>query len=503
MDTACRGRHTSGTGAKPNRPTVELGASMAYAVPFDNLRQGDAGIAGGKGANLGEMTSAGFPVPEGFVVTVEAFQEFMAANQLEAILDPALADLDVDDREALGRTARELQDRVISAPMPPTARKAVIGAYRQLRDRFAAQRPELDTSAPRAPGEEPLVAVRSSATVEDSVETSYAGMFESFLDVRGEDRLIEAIRGCWASLFGERVLVYRARQGALLGEQAIAVVVQRMVEAQRAGVMFTADPTGEVANALVVESAWGLGEAVVAGKVQPDRFVIDKRTGVIRTWAIAHKEFEIVRDPVRGGTTRHELGMDRVDSPSLLDEHLLTLAELGIRLEAHYGRPQDVEFAVQGNRVYLVQTRPITGMAAMHLRLAALPQVSAAPLVRGLPASPGTATGKVRVLASPAEGGKLEDGEILVAPMTAPDWVVLMRRAAAIVTDRGGVSSHAAIISRELGVPCIVGTQRATAVLDDGMAVTVDATAGEVFAGRVPWVRPSSTHRHHLGGSGA
>ncbi len=460
---------------------------MAYVIGFESLTQRDASVAGGKGANLGEMVRAGFPVPDGFVVTVEAFRAFAAARGLQAEAASRLASLDVDDPRALAGAASALQDVVKAAPIPDDVRVAVLEAYQRLGVPAGARKTESVAGRPAAPAAAapPFVAIRSSATVEDSSVASFAGMFESFLDVRGEEDLLRAVRGCWASVFGPRVLFYLAKQGHVLGEQAIAVVVQQMVEAERSGVLFTEDPAGEVPGTMVVESAWGLGEVVVAGQVQPDRFLIDKRTRTILKWAIAHKTFEIVRDPRAGGTAHRDLPPDKADSPSLLDRHLLDLADLGIRLENHYGQPQDVEFAVAGDRIYLVQTRPITVLAGAARRPADLPDAVPAPLVRGLRGSPGRASGKVRVLASPAEGGNLQAGEILVAPVTTPDWVPFMRRAAAIVTDSGGTTSHAAIVSRELGIPCIVGTRSATRVLHDGMEVIVDATAGVVFPGRL------------------
>lgn len=434
---------------------------MAFVIDFKDLTRHHAAVAGGKGANLGEMLRSGFPVPEGFVVTVDAFRAFAEASGLQAEVSRRLAALDVDDTAALSRTSSDLRALVMGAPLPDEIRVALVEAYRHLNA--------------------PSVAVRSSATVEDSAVASFAGMFESFLDIRTEEDFLRAVRSCWASLFGQRVLFYRARQRQPGEEQAIAVVVQRMVEAERAGVMFTEDPTGEVPGAIVVESAWGLGEAVVAGQVQPDRFLIDKRTRTILRWAIAHKEFEIVRAPSGSGTVRRPLGPDRADAPSLLDRHLLCLADLGIRLEEHFGQPQDAEFAVEGDKVYLVQTRPITTGVGAAARPVAAPDALPAPLVRGLRGSPGRASGKVRILMSPAEGDKLQAGEILVAPVTTPDWVPFMRRAAAIVTDSGGTTSHAAIVSRELGIPCIVGTRNATKVLQEGAEVIVDATAGAVF----------------------
>jgi pyruvate,water dikinase len=445
---------------------------VAFIRWFRELTKKDVPIAGGKGANLGEMTRAGLPVPPGYVITVDAFRRFYEANKLGDEVNARLAHLNVDDPAQLRDVSEALQGLIRRAHVPDDVRKAVVEAYDELSKREGVQ--------------QEFVAIRSSATVEDTAQFSFAGMFQSFLNVRGSDELIRRVKDCWASLFGARVLFYRIKQG-LMGEQLIAVIVEKMVNAEKSGVLFTVDPATNDPNVLVIEAAWGLGEVVVSGQVTPDRYEIDKRSLALVNKVIGHKDFMLVRDPKTGENVRVDLPEDKANAQVLTDQEVHDLAELGVRDEEHYRAAQDAEWAIEKGKVYLVQTRPVTTLAPKAAKKA--PAEKGRVLLRGLGASPGTATGRVRVLYSPEEGAKLEPGEILVTPMTSPDWVPIMRRAAAIVTDAGGMTSHAAIVSRELGIPCIVGTKDATKVLKSGMVVTVDAREGTVVAGAAPAVK--------------
>jgi pyruvate,water dikinase len=311
------------------------------------------------------------------------------------------------------------------------------------------------------------------------------------LGVRGRDALADAIRRCWASTFGARVLYYRLARG-MPAEMPVAVVVQRMVSSVKSGVMFTADPATGESEHVVMEAAWGLGEVVVGGQVTPDHYVVAKQTGETVEHRVAEKEFLLEAIP-EGGVRRVDLAHDpRGTATVLTDQELATLARLAVASERHYGAPQDMEFAIDATGVYVTQTRPITTLprsgvpeAEQTPAPAAAPAAAPEPLVRGLGASPGVATGRVRVLTATAQSAQLQPGEVLVAPMTSPDWVPLMRRAAAIVTDAGGMTSHAAIVSRELGIPCVVGTRSATRTLRDGVQVTVNGKDGTVLAGAV------------------
>lgn len=437
-----------------------------YVRWFEELSKTDTPVAGGKGANLGEMTRAGLPVPPGFVVTAEAYRCFVQHAGLADVINSTIAATDVDDRRALAAAADAIQARIRAAAVPADVLDAVAAAYAELSRREGAPQ---------------LVAVRSSATMEDTAEASFAGMNRTYLNVLGEQALADAMREVWASLYSPRVIFYRKRL-ELPGEPEIAVIVQKMVDAEKSGVAFSIDPaTGDPSN-MVIEAAFGLGEVVVGGEVEPDHYVVAKKDLAVRTIRVAQKAFMLTRDD-HGRNARVDLPPERAAARVLADEELAAVAGLVRRDEAHYGSPQDVEWAVEDGRVYLVQSRPVTAVG--HVAALA-PAVAGAPkeLLRGLNASPGLAVGAVRLALRLEDADALQPGEILVARMTSPDWVPFMRRAAAIVTDAGGMTSHAAIVSRELGLPCVVGTRQATSVLHDGMLVTVDATAGTVLEGR-------------------
>jgi pyruvate, water dikinase len=438
---------------------------------FEDLSRVDVPRVGGKGANLGEMTRAGLPVPPGFVVTADSYLQAMEAGQVRDALQETVTGADVDDPEALEAAVAELQTLVRSAGMPEELRRAVLDAYMRLG--------------------EPPVAVRSSATAEDSASTSFAGMNETFTNVRGGKELVRTIVDCWASLWAPRVVAYRATH-ALTAEPAIAVVVQRMVDSEASGVMFTADPATSDRGSVVIEAAFGLGEVVVGGQVEPDTYVVAKEGPRIRQVHLGTKAEKIVRGP-DGHDRRLPVPPEEQARRVLDDEAVLSLARTGIDIEAHYGFPQDVEFAREGGRTWIVQSRPITTLGETA---SVAEEPAGAVLASGLAAAPGVVSGPVRILANTSDGPRLRDGDVLVASMTSPDWVPTMRRASALVTDGGGVTCHAAIVGRELHLPTIVATRNATTVLRDGEIVTVDGRKGVVTAGataEIPAQRAAAT----------
>lgn len=466
---------SSETTAEPQSPArvTSTHESTRYVRWFEHIRKSDVALVGGKGANLGEMTHAGFPVPAGFVVTIDAYRRFAEATGVGDRIREQLSRINVDDSDQLRLTADTIQALVREAAMPDDVRAEIVAAYALL--------PNASTSA------DEIVAVRSSGTVEDTAQFSFAGMFQSTLNVRGVEAVMRAVKDCWASGFTARLLFYRTKQG-IAGDLLIAAVVQRMVASERAGVVFTVNPASNDTNRLVIEGAWGLGEVVVLGEVTPDHFEVDKRTLRILTRTIARKEFMLTRDATTGETIRVPLTPERAEASVLSDDEVREIAALARRDEEYYGVPQDAEWAIEGGRLSLVQTRPITTIAERARATTELRPI----LLHGLGVGPGSATGRVRVLASPDDSGVLEPGEILVAAMTSPDWVPLMRRAAAVVTDAGGMTSHAAIVSRELGIPCIVGTRLATKVLHTGMLVAVNAREGTISQASAPIAAPDT-----------
>jgi pyruvate,water dikinase len=453
------------------RRTDDGSKGDTYVRSLATISRHDIAIAGGKGANLGELTAASFPVPAGFIVTVDAYRRFAESGRLTEEIARRIRGLNVEDTVQLDEISASLRDLIQRTRIPGDVRESIINAYHELSVATGTRTP--------------FVAVRSSATAEDAASFSFAGMFQSFLDVRGEEALLDAVVGCWASAFTSRVVYYRARNH-LETDPLVAVVVQQMVESDKSGVVFTADPASGDRKHIVLEAALGLGEVVVGGQVAPDRHVIDKATLELLETKLGRKSFMLVRDAEAGGARRVELSGDPRESDQVLTaEEIRSIAELAVRIEGHYGVPQDIEFAIERGRLYLTQTRPITTLRAT----AATPPSgeysgTSQLLIRGLGASPGVATGPARILRKASDGQRLQQGDVLVAAMTSPDWVPVMRRAAAIVTDAGGMTSHAAIVSRELGIPCIVGAHNATTVLSDDAIVTVDATVGMVTAGR-------------------
>ncbi len=430
---------------------------------FKDLTKNDIPIAGGKGANLGEMTQAGLPVPEGYMITAQAYGTFVKENGLAKKI-ASILEVDVDDSTKLMEASKKIRKLIEASPIPDKISKEIIKAYKKL-----------DSG-----GE--FVAVRSSATAEDLPDASFAGQQETFLNTRGEKQLLENVRKCWSSLFTPRAIFYRVKNDFDHSEVLIAVVVQRMVHADKAGVMFTVHPATGDKDKLVIEGAWGLGEGVVSGSVTPDHYVMDKGTEDVLETEVAKKETMFIKNK-DNETEQVKTPKDLATKQVLNEDELVKILRLGQLLESHYGKPQDVEWAIEGDSdPYLVQTRPITVLYAGGEEKDEGEEQRKV-IVKGLGASPGMASGKVKILENIEELDKVKEGDVLVTSMTNPDMVPAMKRAVAIVTDEGGMTCHAAIVSRELGIPSIVGTSDATTVLSEGNIITVDGSRGVVYEG--------------------
>jgi len=438
-------------------------------VAFEEVGRGDIALVGGKGANLGEMLRAKIPVPSGFIVTADAYGRFIEQSGLRPKIEASLNSLDVHDSDALQKASRDIEKMIIDTPVPADMAEEIRRRYRDLG--------------------EPPVAVRSSATAEDLPEASFAGQQSTFLNVVGGDRVVQAVKECWASLFEARAIFYRSENAFEHMKVKIAVPVQRMVQSELSGVMFTVEPVSSDRSKITVEAIAGLGEGLVSGEISPDMYIVDKATMRIVEKQLSSQDRQLSRTGVGGGKGIADISWQEVPAnlrtgQKLSDEDILRVAEIGKRIEEHYGFPQDIEWAKENHDIYIVQTRPVTTLAAAAVVEGAAVEETAPLLLKGSAASPGAAVGQVKIILDPEQIGRVLDGDILVAEMTTPDFVPAMKRALAIVTDRGGRTAHAAIVSRELGIPCVVGTGEATKILHDGQTVTVDGARGLVYDGR-------------------
>ena len=426
-------------------------------------------VAGGKGANLGELISFGIRVPPGFVITSSAYKYFIDYNNLRDKIKEIL-EKEKDEESA----SEKIRSLILSAQVPKDLEELIYKSYDELS---------------KLVGKEVLVAVRSSATAEDIAEASFAGQQETYLNV-SRNELIDAVKKVWASLYTARAIAYRKAKGIDQLNIAMAVIVQKMVNSRSAGVMFTLHPSTGDRNYIVIESSWGLGEAVVGGKVTPDEVVIEKSSLKIVERRLSHKILKIVYDPATRQNKVIQLSGDEADTMSISDEEAIELAKLALKIEEHYGRPMDIEWAIDADlkfpdNVFIVQARPETYWSNKTKEEQKEKKVSGTILTKGIPASPGIAYGRARVLLDLKDAKNFQQGDILVTRMTDPDWVPIMKIASAIVTDEGGRTSHAAIVSRELGIPAVVGTGNATKVIKDGQEITVDGTRGIIYEGKV------------------
>ncbi len=443
-----------------------------YVVWFNEVDREDVDIVGGKGANLGEMTKAGFPVPPGFIVTVKAYQDFLNHNQLEKRIKKELEGLEVSDSKALEKASKNIQHFITRFEFPKSIAQEIIRVYFKLGGDGVFKHP--------------LVAVRSSATAEDLPNASFAGQQATFLNVEGEANLIEKVKECWASLFTARAIFYRATNNFDHFKVGIAVPVQKMVESEKSGIMFTIDPVTNDKSKIVIEAIYGLGEMIVQGAVTPDHYEVDKKKLTILVKQTRTQDLMLARKGSKNVETRitKTLGSKQ----KLTDAEILELAVLAKKLEHHYFFPQDAEWAIEKKKIYLVQTRPITTLHPAERGSGQATQrvyPEAALLLKGDAASPGIGSGPVAQLSSPNQLHRVKFGSVLVAEMTNPDYVPVMRKVVAIVTEQGGRTSHAAIVSRELGIPCVVGATGARKLLKDGLVITVNGSMGEIYRGVV------------------
>jgi len=444
--------------------------SMEYVEFFEDLKKEDVDIAGGKGANLGELTQSGIPVPPGFVITSATYQKFLDETGITQEIMDILDALDVNNNKELQESARKIKKIINDTEIPDEISSLIIEAYNALCHRIGK--------------ENAFVAVRSSATAEDLPEASFAGQQDTYLNVKGPEDLIKYVRKCWASLFGARAIFYREENNFDHSKVYIAVVVQEMVDAQKAGVMFTVHPsTGE--EKILIEGAWGLGEGVVSGTVTPDTYWMDKVTGKILEKQVSEKKTMFQKKTENGQTVQVPVPDDLKNKQVLNENELAQLVKLGKNIHEHYQFPQDTEWAIENGKIFMLQSRPVTTLDMALGKGKILEEGERTVITKGLGASPGMASGTVKIINSTDELDKVQQGDILITVMTTPDMVPAMKRANGIITDEGGVTCHAAIVSRELGIPCVVGTGDATSIIPENSQVTLDGNKGIVWEGKL------------------
>ncbi len=463
----------------------DYGMEAPNILWFREIKIKDIPSVGGKGASLGEMANHNFPVPPGFVVTAQAYFRYIEETGIKDEIISKIDAINVENTKELAEVSEEIRKLILATPMSESLGTEIIKAYIKLGER------KLGLGLTST--EEELVAVRSSATAEDLPEASFAGQQETFLNIRGRKTLVAAVQKCWASLFTARAVYYRKKNGFSTEEVGIAVVVQKMINGQTSGIMFTAEPTGDETK-MVIEAGFGLGEAIVSGSVTPDTYTIDKGSFKLIDKKIHRQEFKIVKKGREN--VREKLPTAIAKKQKIDDKTIIQLAKLGKQIENHYKKPQDIEWAIESRELFIVQSRPITTLGLKETgeqiaaRKKALEALTDQIILNGLAASPGVSPGNVKVVRNVAQITKVEKGDILVAPMTSPDWVPTMKKSRAIITDEGGVTCHAAIVSRELGIPCVVGTEHATEMLEDDDEVTVNGYDGIVYKGKVEIEKP-------------
>lgn len=456
---------------------------------FSEIDKSSGPQVGGKGANLGEMVRSGFPVPDGFVVTAQAYFQFLDENKLREPIRAVLHKLDVNDSTKLQKASRDVQKIIKGAEMPQDIAEKILTAYRKLGGENSENSKNNENSTNNTDQANAIeVAIRSSATAEDLPEASFAGQQATFLNISGEKDTLKYVQAAWASLFEARAIFYRENQGFDHFKVGIAVPVQKMVQSDVSGVMFSINPVNNDASKVVIEAIWGLGENIVQGSVTPDHYEVEKKGWDVVVVEKVEQTIEMVRKD--GETKDYPVPISRQKQRKVSDAHLQQLAKIAVKLQEHYEKPQDIEWAIENDEIYIVQTRPITTQQsvankqvvseAIHAELDKLKLI-----LEGEPASPGIVSGIVRYIPTPKQISQLKVGEIMVTEMTTPDFVPAMKKAGGLVTDKGGQTSHAAIVSRELGLPCVVGTGEATKKLKNGQKVTLDGQNGLIYSGEL------------------
>jgi pyruvate, water dikinase len=433
---------------------------------FQEVNKNDIDLVGGKGANLGEMAAAGFPIPQGFIVTSKAYFDFIEENKLKSKIHQELKKIDLNNPQTINETSEKIKALILSRKISPALAKEIIFNYLKLGGIISHA----------------LVAIRSSATAEDLPTASFAGQQKTFLNIKGEANVLKKVQECWASLFEARAIFYREEKGFNHFKVGLAVPIQEMIPAEISGVMFTVNPVTNQKNQIIIEAVWGLGEYIVQGEVTPDTYLVEKNSLDVLSKRVEKQKVQLIKV---GSLTKETSVPRRLRlKRKLTDKEIKELAALGKKIHKHYFFPQDIEWVLHKKKFYIVQSRPVTTIKEKEKEVK-IKGSKRKVILEGQPGAPGLVSGPVQKISSPKEINKIEKGEVLVAPMTSPDFVPAMKRVVAIVTDKGGQTSHAAIVSRELGIPCVVGTKTATKDLKNGQIITVNGSQGKIYQGGV------------------
>ncbi len=439
--------------------------SHDFVVDLKDIDKEDAAYVGGKNANLGEMIRAGFPVPDGFAITAFAYHEFLKYNKLDEKIRSLLTTVNYNNQASLSQVANHIKKLIVSSEIPQPIIDSIFSFYEKLEKNH----------------KEVLVAIRSSATSEDSKDASFAGQQETFLNIQGEASVIECVRRAWASLFEERALFYRHDQKLDSSRVGISLVVQRMVQSDRSGVIFTVDPISGNKNIITIEAVFGLGEMIVQGKVTPDHYEVDKQTLKLIAKKVNVQNISLVKKGAKN--VEKKLSIKEGSDQKITNSQVEGLAHIAKNIEKHYYFPQDIEWAIEKGKIFIVQTRPITTLGKKQTQTTVV--TNQKPLVIGDPACPGIGIGTVVIVKSVKDISKVKEGSVLVAMATNPDYVPAMKRASAIITERGGRTSHAAIVAREFGIPAVVGAPNAMKVFTNGEILTINGGTGEIYKGSI------------------
>ena len=446
---------------------------------FSQLNKDSGPIVGGKGANLAEIFNLKISVPEGFVITAQAYDYFIKKAGLKEKIKTLLEQINYEDTKQLNEVTKQIRELIVKSKFPEELKEEILDSYEHLgTDKIQIEAGSAADILKTA--HEPIfTAVRSSATTEDLTEASFAGQQDTYVNIKGNEKLLNAIRKCFASLFTSRATYYRNKKGFKHEQASLAVVIQKMVNSEKSGVIFSKDPTNKTDN-IIVEAVWGLGEGIVSGRITPDTYIISQDLE-IKSINVKDKKIAIRKDS-SGETGAVELREERSKAQVLTESEIKRTANFAKQLEEHYQKPQDVEFAIENQEIYIVQTRPVTTIKENIQENKT--EIKGEVILTGLAASPGIASGKVKIIKNLEDLHKIKQGDILVTKMTNPDMVVAMQKSEAIVTDEGGLTAHAAIVSREMGIPAIVGTRIATENLKEGQEITVDGFEGKVYSGK-------------------